>query len=119
RKLAQRIRDFLPFSPAKTGPPSDLDKLDFGGPITDSIQRAIPQVQGWLNELLALPRAGINMNIAGNEGFDGVGGAVINMDGLFNGATIVIRNDDDIRKLAREIWSMAQQAQRGLGGVRA
>ena len=45
--------------------------------------------------------------------------STINMDGLFAGATIVVRNDDDIRQLAREIWSMAQQAQRGLGGARA
>src|SRR5690606_23629866 len=65
RKLAQKIRDFLPFSPAKTGPLSDLDKLDFGGPIADSILRAIPQVQGLLYELLALPSAGINVNVTG------------------------------------------------------
>src|SRR5690606_28662877 len=118
RKLAQKIRDFLPFSPAKTGPLSDLDKLDFGGPIADSIQRAIPQVQGLLNELLALPSTGINVNVTGNGSFQGMGGAVINMDGLFNGATIVIRNDNDIRLLMQEAWWMAQQAQRSLGGVR-
>ncbi|WP_235634855.1 phage tail protein [Bacillus mycoides] len=53
--LAQKARDFLPFSPAKTGPLSDLDHLDFGGPITDSIKLAFPQVGGLMNELLDLP----------------------------------------------------------------
>jgi len=31
--LAQKIRDLLPFSPAKTGPLSTLDKVDFITPI--------------------------------------------------------------------------------------
>ncbi|HHB1876719.1 TPA: tail length tape measure protein [Bacillus cereus] len=53
--LAQKARDFLPFSPAKTGPLSDLDHLDFGGPITDSIKLAFPQVSGLMSELLDLP----------------------------------------------------------------
>ncbi|WP_260632235.1 phage tail protein [Bacillus bingmayongensis] len=53
--LAQKARDFLPFSPAKTGPLSDLDHLDFGGPITDSIKLAFPQVGGLMSELLDLP----------------------------------------------------------------
>lgn len=53
--LAQKARDFLPFSPAKTGPLSDLDHLDFGGPITDSIKLAFPQVSGLMSQLLDLP----------------------------------------------------------------
>ncbi|UNP84830.1 phage tail protein [Bacillus mycoides] len=53
--LAQKARDFLPFSPAKTGPLSDLDHLDFGGPITDSIKLAFPQVGGLMSDLLDLP----------------------------------------------------------------
>lgn len=53
--LAQKARDFLPFSPAKTGPLSDLDHLDFGGPITDSIKLAFPQVSGLMSDLLDLP----------------------------------------------------------------
>ncbi|MBW3114185.1 hypothetical protein KYJ26_20165 [Bacillus sp. MCCB 382] len=53
--LAQKARDFLPFSPAKTGPLSDLDKLDFGGPISDSLDKAVPQVKGLMNNLMSLP----------------------------------------------------------------
>ncbi|WP_214684664.1 phage tail tape measure protein [Exiguobacterium sp. s155] len=43
--VAEKAREYLPFSPAKVGPLSDLDKLDFGGPITDSIIKASPNVQ--------------------------------------------------------------------------
>ncbi|HDR3493886.1 TPA: tail length tape measure protein [Bacillus wiedmannii] len=53
--IAGSIRDFLPFSPAKTGPLSDLDHLDFGGPISDSIKLAFPQVSGLMSQLLDLP----------------------------------------------------------------
>ncbi|MGH0601141.1 phage tail protein [Bacillus mycoides] len=53
--IAGKVRDFLPFSPAKTGPLSDLDHLDFGGPISDSIKLAFPKVKGLMNDLLDLP----------------------------------------------------------------
>ncbi|MCM3208488.1 hypothetical protein [Paenibacillus illinoisensis] len=39
------------------------------------------------------------------------------MQGLFNGANISIRNDDDIRKLTQEIGSLANGASRGWGGA--
>lgn len=55
KQIAQKARDFLPFSPAKTGPLSDLDKLDFGGPIRDSIFRAMPMVQTSMGDLLRMP----------------------------------------------------------------
>jgi phage-related protein len=63
--IAGKIRDFLPFSPAKVGPLSDLDKLDFAGPIRDSIMKGLPTVQASLNQMLQLPTmegqvAGIN-----------------------------------------------------------
>jgi phage-related protein len=55
KEIAGQIRDFLPFSPAKVGPLSDLDKLDFGGPISDSITTAIPKIKGLMGEMLAMP----------------------------------------------------------------
>lgn len=42
--------------------------------------------------------------------------AAINLEGLFAGATIVMRSDNDIRALAREIFALQQQALRGAGG---
>lgn len=56
--LASKARDFLPFSPAKTGPLSDIDKLDFGGPISDSIHRATKGIQVNLASMLELPVIG-------------------------------------------------------------
>ncbi|AUZ29820.1 phage tail tape measure protein [Bacillus paralicheniformis] len=34
------VRDFWPFSPAKRGPLSDIDKMDFAGPIETSLKKA-------------------------------------------------------------------------------
>lgn len=56
--IASKARDFLPFSPAKTGPLSDIDKLDFGGPISDSIHRATKGIQVNLASMLELPVIG-------------------------------------------------------------
>lgn len=53
--VAGSIRNFLPFSPAKEGPLKDLNKLDFGGPIEDSLKNAIPDVQAKMNAMLELP----------------------------------------------------------------
>ena len=53
--VAETIRSFLPFSPAKEGPLKDLDKLDFGGPIEDSIDDAEISVQRKMEHLLTLP----------------------------------------------------------------
>ncbi len=53
--VAKKIRNFLPFSPAKEGPLSDLDHLDFGGPIKDSINSAKRGVQNAMASLLSPP----------------------------------------------------------------
>ncbi|QKS71657.1 phage tail tape measure protein [Paenalkalicoccus suaedae] len=47
-----KVRDFLPFSPAKVGPLSDLDKLDFAGPIMDSIKKGEVSVEAAMSNLL-------------------------------------------------------------------
>lgn len=54
--VAGKIRDFLPFSPAKEGPLTDIHKLNFEGPISDSIDSAIPDIQAKLNAMLDVPR---------------------------------------------------------------
>lgn len=53
--VVQKVRDFLPFSPAKEGPLDDIHRLNFEGPISDSIRNAIPKVQGMLTTMLTLP----------------------------------------------------------------
>ena len=65
KNLMKKVRDFLPFSPAKEGPLSDLDKLDFGGPISDSIKAGAPDVQAQLNSMLSVPD--INSTVTSNN----------------------------------------------------
>lgn len=65
KDLAAKARDFLPFSPAKTGPLSDIGKLNFGGPIADSIARAKSLVRTSLGDLLTVPEIGFNPAVAG------------------------------------------------------
>ncbi|PFW65279.1 carbamoyl-phosphate synthase [Bacillus sp. AFS075034] len=56
KDVAGAVRDFLPFSPAKVGPLSDLDKLNFGGPISDSLKLAMPQVSALMTDLVSMPQ---------------------------------------------------------------
>lgn len=60
--IAQKARDFLPFSPAKTGPLSDIDKLDFGGPISDAIGKSEKGVQVELTRMLNVPVLGAGLS---------------------------------------------------------
>ena len=53
--VASSIRNLLPFSPAKDGPLSDLDKLDFAGPITSSIDKGMPKIQTEMSHALEVP----------------------------------------------------------------
>lgn len=75
--IADTIRDFLPFSPAKVGPLSDLDRLDFAGPISKAIKTGTPDVQASMNSMLTVP------DINPNATFDAGAGTtlVLNLDG--------------------------------------
>lgn len=53
--VASKVRDFLPFSPAKEGPLRDIHRLNFGGTIAQSIKRAVPIVQRQMSSLVAIP----------------------------------------------------------------
>lgn len=78
--VMKSVRDFLPFSPAKVGPLSDLDKLDFGGPISQAMEHATPSVQASMNSMLQLP------NVAQNTTSDSANGTTIIMQ--LDGKTI-------------------------------
>jgi len=62
--VAKKIRNFLPFSPAKEGPLSDLDRLDFGGPMEDSMHRQEKDVQRSLAQMLELPEQNYSLAFA-------------------------------------------------------
>ncbi len=53
--VAGKIRDFLPFSPAKEGPLQDIHRLNFGGPIKDSVEGDLPVIERALTNALSLP----------------------------------------------------------------
>lgn len=86
--IASKARDFLPFSPAKTGPLSDIDKLDFGGPISDSIYKAEKGIQVELTRMLTLPvlgeglsnRVASSNNITHNNSGGNTSQVTINID---------------------------------------
>ena len=53
KNLVKKLRDLLPFSPAKEGPLKDLDKLNFAGPIKKSLEKADTLISGdFLGNLL-------------------------------------------------------------------
>lgn len=62
--VTKKIRNFLPFSPAKEGPLMDIHRLNFKGPIEDSIEDAIPDVQAKMNAMLQVPQMDPAMNRA-------------------------------------------------------
>jgi hypothetical protein len=62
--IAGMIRDFFPFSPAKEGPLSTLHRLDFAGPVTDSIARGKGAIQGAMRGMLTVPDFGMNPQLS-------------------------------------------------------
>jgi len=91
---------------------------DIGEGLAIGIRRSVDEVRRQAAMLSEMAVPSFGKPATPGMAAAGPASSTINMDGLFAGATIVVRNDDDIRQLAREIWSMAAQAQRGLGGVR-
>ncbi len=66
------VRNFLPFSPAKRGPLRDLNRLNFGGTISDSIYQGESQITSAMEDILNVPKleasAIINPNIGQTMG---------------------------------------------------
>ena len=65
--VASKIRNFLPFSPAKEGPLQDLNKLNFGGTISDAIYSGERAIQRAMDSVIQLPEidaSGLSSNMA-------------------------------------------------------
>lgn len=62
--VTKKIRDFLPFSPAKEGPLKDLDKLNFGGTISLAIEDGENEVQRAMEDILSLSSLGPKVRVA-------------------------------------------------------
>lgn len=115
-----RVRSFLPFSPAKEGPLSDLDKSGASlfptmasemspDPLLDSVGNALTQARQKLNQ--GLP----GVNIGGSDqaaGLLGSGGQPV----VITGNTFNVRDEQDIERVARQLYQMQRERQRGPGG---
>jgi len=100
--VTEKIRGFLPFSPADEGPLTDIHRLNFSGPVADSIERGQPEIEGAMDEALALPEIG------GSGGGGAAAGSTEDITNafarMFEGATFYVRDDSDIEKIVREIY---------------
>lgn len=111
KDMAGAARDFLPFSPAKKGPLKDLDKLDFGGPLEESLQNAIPGVQGKLQTLLQVPQPETSSGDSSPGLTTGDDGAVyeFNIDVPLDGKTIAKKT---VKFTAEELENLKRRERR-------
>lgn len=111
KNLANKVRDYLPFSPAKTGPLSDIDKLDFGGPIGKSIKKAVPAVQTKMNHMMQLPNYQKQFSTAERP-------SVVRNESMSSNVTVeqlVVREEADIRKISKELYHLQRRTSRAAG----
>jgi len=112
--VVARVRSFLPFSPAKEGPLKDLDKLDFSGPLIESIKNAIPKAERMLGSLLevslpalTLPPEPPAQPVA--AGAYGQGGPLVVVENM------TVRAETDIEEISRRLYRYIEAANRGRG----
>lgn len=122
--LVGGVRDFWPFSPAKRGPLSDIDKMDFAGPIGDSIERARNPLESAMEHLAG--RVSHQMNgmtqvehqRASTSQTRAPAHTVNNYnDGLLRGAIFNVREEADIKKIAVELDKLMKKNARGTGVI--
>lgn len=100
------VRDYWPFSPAKRGPLSDIHRMDFAGPISDSIKRAENPLMRSMANLSGTVRSAmpqLTESVEPSVNTSTPQTSTMNFEGMFNGANFHVRSDDDIKKLAQEI----------------
>ncbi|NTZ20938.1 phage tail tape measure protein [Paenibacillus sp. JMULE4] len=84
-----------------------------GNSITDVRQKAADMAATAADVL-----SGTAAPTAQMAGVSGSGGAAVyNFEGMFAGAVLQIRNENDIEAIARAIFNRASQAQRSIGGI--
>jgi phage-related minor tail protein len=100
------VRDYWPFSPAKVGPLSDIHRMDFAGPISDSIKRAENPLMRSMENLSGSVRNAMPQLTGADKPSMSQStpqASTFNFEGMFKGANFHVRSDDDIRKLAQEL----------------
>lgn len=115
------IRKYLPFSPAKEGPLSDLDKSgeSFFPTFAQGVERGSrPMLRSIAQKMAEARRA---MNTQGGAGtmdpakLGNVTPAVAPAGSLISGNTFIIREEADIERVARRLYQLQREAQRGPG----
>jgi hypothetical protein len=100
------VRDYWPFSPAKVGPLSDIHKMDFAGPISDSIKKAENPLMRSMSNLSGTVRNAMPALTGADTSSvtqTTPQTSTMNFEGMFKGANFHVRNDNDIHKLAQEL----------------
>lgn len=114
--VVRRIRDFLPFSPAKRGPLMDIHRLNFGGTISEGILNGRSQIEESFAKILQIPEINMSrlyipktsLTYAGAGGHQD-GGITLNID------KVEVREEADIRKIANELYELYRRDKRGRG----
>lgn len=112
-KIVGAVRDFWPFSPAKRGPLSDIDKMDFAGPISDSVKKAkqpllrsTKELAGSVNDSLTPKASGFVNRL---RGVTAPIGNVVPSGSAFGGNSVTNNNysnnydDAEVKSLLRQI----------------
>jgi uncharacterized phage infection (PIP) family protein YhgE len=100
------VRDYWPFSPAKVGPLSDIHKMDFAGPISDSIKKAENPLMRSMSNLSGTVRNAMPQLTGADTSSTTQTtpqASTVSFEGMFKGANFHVRNDNDIHKLAQEL----------------
>jgi phage-related minor tail protein len=100
------VRDYWPFSPAKVGPLSDIHKMDFAGPISDSIKKAENPLMRSMSNLSGSVRSAMPQLTGADVSSSAQAtpqASTFSFEGMFKGANFHVRSDDDIRKLAQKM----------------
>lgn len=116
--VAGVIRSYWPFSPAKEGPLRDLHKIDFAWAVTKSINDSKRSIQNSMDGLLNSPTIaaeGFDMNVGAPTKYESRESTTVNMEGVFEGAKITIREDADIDKIAQALGQRLNERKRARG----
>ena len=118
--VAQDIRSFLHFSVPDQGPLVDFESWmpDFMGGLAKGIDANKYKVTDAIRGLAG--NMSVNANILGSPPNSAVSNVtnssqIINYEGIFKGATINVRNDNDHKLIAKELYSLQRGRSRGQG----
>ncbi|WP_010271348.1 phage tail tape measure protein [Paenibacillus senegalensis] len=86
---------------------------DIGRGLEIGLEKSVAGIKSRVDDLHNRAIPGIDTPLAG------AGGSTvqhINFDGLFSGAVLTVRNDNDLRELGRELGLTVMKSKRGMGG---